>query len=329
MSTKKEAYLFLSAMLRSREPRLLSREKCERMLDAAGFEEAAKLLTECGYPDMSEMNVQEIEKALGQHRFEVLAELDRITPDKEIPAVFKMKYDCHNLKALIKAEAAGVDAADTLSDAGRFSPKAITDIYTEGAFRELPPVLAEAAAEAKAVLARTGNPQLSDFVLDKAYFAEMEQAAAKVGNKFFSDYTALLTDSANLRAAVRTLRMGKGEEFMRLALARGGKTDIAVLTSGDKDAIAAAFAHTPLERAAVLGMSAVEGGTLTAFERECDNAVTAFLKNARLIAYGPETVVAYIAAVENELTAIRMILTGRLSGIAPDVIKERLRELYA
>ena len=59
MSNKKEAYLCISAMLRAREPRLLSNEKAERMLDAAAFEDAAKLLTDCGYPDMSAMRSEE------------------------------------------------------------------------------------------------------------------------------------------------------------------------------------------------------------------------------------------------------------------------------
>ena len=55
----------------------------------------------------------------------------------------------------------------------------------------------------------------------------------------------------------------------------------------------------------------------------------AYLKGAKLISYGPEAVIAYLAAVEGEITAVRMILTGRLAGIAPQVIRERLRDLYA
>ena len=38
---------------------------------------------------------------------------------------------------------------------------------------------------------------------------------------------------------------------------------------------------------------------------------------------------AFIAAQETEITAVRMILTGRLAGIAPETIQERLRDLYA
>ena len=43
-------------MVAARAPKLLTNEKAERMLDAPTFEDAAKLLTDCGYPDMSQMN---------------------------------------------------------------------------------------------------------------------------------------------------------------------------------------------------------------------------------------------------------------------------------
>ena len=68
---------------------------------------------------------------------------------------------------------------------------------------------------------------------------------------------------------------------------------------------------------------------MTKFELACDNAVTAYLIGARMVSFGEEPVIAYLAALEGEITTVRMILTGRLSGIAPDVIRERLRDLYA
>lgn len=329
MATKKEAYLFLSAMLRAREPKMLTSDKCQRMLDAPGADDAAKLLSECGYPDLSGANAAAIERALGEKRAEIFAELERMAPEKEIPAVFKMKYDYHNAKTILKAEAMELSAADTLSAAGRLSGEKLQNLYMEGRFSEIPTVLCKAMQEAKAVLARSGNPQLADFVLDRAYFAELKAAAAAVDNKFFKGYIALLIDSANLRAAVRTMRMGKGEDFLRTALNEGGSISLMRYFNADRDAITALFAHTPLEKAAVLGAQAVSGGRLTDFERECDNAVNAYLKDAKLVAFGPEPLVAYLAAVEGELTCVRMILTGRLSGISTKVIQERLRELYA
>ena len=84
------------------------------------------------------------------------------------------------------------------------------------------------------------------------------------------------------------------------------------------------------DRAAELGAKAARpaGGSLTAFERECDNALTRYLGDARRVPFGVETVVAYLYAKEAELTAIRTILAGRRAGLDGAVIRERLRETY-
>ena len=330
MSNKNEAYLCLSAMLRAREPKLLTNERAERMRDAPSAEEAAKLLTDCGYEDMSSMSAGEIETALAEHRAEVLAELEQLSPSKDIVDVFKMKYDYHNAKTLVKAEAMGTDPSRLLSASGRIAPEELTAAYNEGRWAELPDVMGDAMAEAKAVLARTSNPQLADIVLDQAYFTELKNAAQATESDFLIGYAELLTDCANLKSAVRTLRMGKNGDFLQSVLLSGGSVDEArIASAGDIDGVAALFSATVLDKAAALGVEAVSGGSVTAFELACDNAVTAYLTDAQLISYGCEPVIAYMAAVEGEITAARMILTGRLSGVSPEIIRERLRDLYA
>lgn len=330
MSNKKEAYLCLSAMLRAREPKLLSGDRAERMLDAGSFEEAAKLLTDCGYADMSGMNAKEIEAALAQRRADIFRELENLAPDKGFVDVFRMKYDYHNAKAIIKAEAMGVDAKRLLSDSGRVAPDALLSVYNDDRCSELPGRLGGAMEQAKAELARSSNPQTADFVLDRAYFAELLDAAKELDCPFLAGYVRILIDSANLKSAVRTLRMGKNADFMADVLIPGGSVGAdRIIAAGDKDGIAALYAHTALEKAAALGAEAAGGGNMTEFERACDNAVNAYLEGAKLVSYGPEALIAYLAAAECEITAVRMILTGRLSGIASAVIRERLRDMYA
>ncbi len=317
-------------MLRAREPKLLNNDRAERMLDASSFEECAKLLTDCGYGDMSQMSAKEIEAELAGHRRDVFAEMDNLCPDEELVDVFRIKYDYHNVKAIIKAEAMNLDAERLLSDSGRIAPEQLLTIYNEDRCTELPKMLAEAVEEAKSTLARTSNPQLADFVLDKAYFAELREEAKRLGSRFLEGYVAVLIDSANLKSAVRTLRMGKPADFLEAVLIPGGNVDAdRISAAGDAESIAALFAHSGFDKAAGLGAEAAAGGNMTEFELACDNAVNSYLRGAKLVSYGPEAVLAYIAAVEGEITAVRMILTGRLSGIAPQVIRERLRDLYA
>ena len=330
MSKNKETYLCLSAMLRAREPKLLNGDRAARMLEAATYEEAAKQLGDCGYADMSQMNAKEVEAHLSARRSEIFAELDRLAPDTQIVDVFKMKYDYHNAKTIIKAEAMGQDAMRLMSPSGRIAPAELLEVYNEDRCSQLPKLLGAAMVEAKNVLARTANPQLADFVLDKAYFAEIREAAKALDCPYLDGYAAILTDSTNLKSAVRTLRMGKDMEFMDFALIPGGTVDTdRIVTAGDKEGFSALYAHGLLEKAAALGAEAAEGGSMTAFELACDNAVNAYLQKAKLVSYGPEALIAYMAAVEGEITAVRMILTGRLAGIEPQVIRERLRDLYA
>ena len=66
MSAQKEDYLYLSSLLRAREKNMLTRDRAERMLDAPGFEDCAKLLTDSGYEDMNQMNIKQIEDALAE-----------------------------------------------------------------------------------------------------------------------------------------------------------------------------------------------------------------------------------------------------------------------
>lgn len=330
MAKKKEAYLSLSAMLRAREPRLLSGDRAGRMLDAASFEEAAKLLTDCGYPDLSQAKAGEIEEALSLRRSQTLDELEKLCPERAIVDFFRMKYDTHNAKVLLKSEAMGTDGSRLYSGAGRFAPAKLREIWQEEKLGELPETFGKALAEAGSTLARTANPQLSDFVLDRAMFREMLDAAKTADCPFLTGYARLMIDCANLKSLVRTGRMHKDADFLREALLPDGNvTADRLLAAGDGEGLAALFAHTPLEQAAILGSEALGGGSMTAFERACDNAQTAFLRSAKLVSYGPEAVIAYIAAVEGEITAVRMILTGKLTGVAPETIRERLRELYA
>ena len=334
MSNKKcvrEKYLYLSAMLRAREAKMLTREKAERMIDTASFDEAAKMLADCGYEDYSGMNAKQVDNALAERRAEIFAELARMSPNPETVEVFRMKYDYHNAKTLIKAEAAALEREDLLSSSGRVPVQTLIKSFTEEKFTGVPPVLADAIVQAKSVLARTANPQLADFALDKAYFTEPLKAARELDSDFLTGYARILIDSANLRSAVRTMRMGKDLDFLKLALVPGGGIDAGRIaaSSSSGETLAALFTNTLLAEAAALGAEAAKGGRMTDFELACDNAVTAYLTRARLVAFGEAPVIAYLAAVEGEITAVRMILTGFLAGIAPDTIRERLREFYA
>ena len=68
----------------------------------------------------------------------------------------------------------------------------------------------------------------------------------------------------------------------------------------------------------------MRGGSLTAFEKACDDAVTATAAQAKSVPFGVEVVIGYLVAKEIEFTAVRIIMSGRMAGIDGEKIREKL-----
>lgn len=328
---KDTAYLALTAMLRAREAKMLDRDRMDRMLNASTYADAAKMLVDCGYEDMSGLDAKMLDAVLSARKQAIFEEVYRMSPEPELVDVFRLKYDYHNAKVIIKAAGAHVNGEHLFSEAGRVTGEKIAEAYAEDRYGELPVALAGAIKEAKILLAKTGNPQMADFVLDRAYFGEMTQIANKQNSPFLTGYVKVMIDAANLRTTVRTVRMNKGQDFLMQALISGGNVSPEKFAQAtvNTDGLAALFTATVLYNAAISGGEAMKGGSMTKFELACDNAVTAYLGKAKLVSFGSQPVVRYLALVEAEITAVRMLLSGKMAGIAPNVIRERLRELDA
>lgn len=327
---KREEYLCLSAMLHARETRMLSREKALRMISAPTFEEAARMLVECGYEEMSQKNAGEIEDSLTAHKRAIYEELSRMIPERDLLDLFRIRYDYHNAKVLIKSEAMKVDGTRLMSGEGRYSVEGLKEAFVREKYSDISETLAKAMKDASGELARTQNPQTAEFILDQAYFRELTDCAQKLAYPFVTGYVKLLADCANLKSAVRCIKLGKTGAFLEEVMIPGGNVKVESLYQCvDADSLQSCFEQGALGKAAVLGTQVIGGAPMTAFELACDNVVNTYLTEARKMDYGCEPVVGYLAALENEITAVRMILCGKLTKVDQEVLKERLRELYA
>lgn len=319
-------YLFLSARVRTMERRLLSASQLERMLLAADGAEAVRVLTDAGYAPFDPQSDEGLRRALLEEREKLFRELGGYAESRELTDVFRLKYDYHNVKVLLKSP----EAERLLVDAGRVDAGTLSARHREsGAWDFLPPVLAHAAAEAERVLRQTNDPQRSDFLLDSAYFAELTSLAKESRCEYLQRYVRAMIDAANLRSAIRTLRLGKPGNLLKELLVEGGSLSAEkVLTAAINRTIAATYHPTAFAAAAEEGENVVRGGSLTRFEKLCDEAVNRCVAEAKYVPFGPEVVIGYLAAKESELTSVRIIMAGRMAGLSTERIRERLREVY-
>ena len=329
MSHEKDLdYLTISARIHAMENRLLNHERMERMIEARELSEAAKVLTECGYEDLGQVTAGGIEEMLSKAQTDLFHDLSSAVGNRALLDVFRCSYDYHNAKVLVKGEALGSNQESLLVGGGRYDPRRLAEDYSREDLRGCSDIFRRGVARARETLGATGDPQLSDFILDRAYYEEMLQAAQASGSAFLEGYVRLSIDGANLRSLVRALRMGKGADFLQRALLPGGDVPLDRLLTAGGGELPALFARTPLEEAAQAGAEALGGGPLTQFERLCDNALTAYLSQARRVPFGEHPLIGYLYAKESELTAIRVILTGQLAGLDTETIRERLRDSY-
>jgi V/A-type H+-transporting ATPase subunit C len=324
-------YLGISARVRAMENDLLTTEQFDQLLGAKSDPEVEKLLQSFGYEQLDPAHPDAMDAALEQDRARVLEDLGAGIPDAGFLDVFKIKYDYHNVKAVLKAEAMETDAGEMLSELGRVSATELEEALQSGETANLPGLLEEAAAEGREILSATRDPQLADAALDRWYFRDMLQTADKTGSEFLRGYVRVQLDCANLRTLVRTLRMGKNADFLRGVLFAGGDVDegeILRVSANGGNGLAELYAPTALAAAAEAGAEALRGGHLTEFEKRCDDAVSAYLEAARLIPFGEAPVLSYLAMRETEYMNLRIVLLGHAAGIPADVIRSRLRAGY-
>ncbi len=321
-------FLSASARVRALENELLTEEQLEQLITAKSDEEESKLLQSFGYGELEPRHPEALDADLTAKRAEELVDLADFLPEPGVLDVFRIKYDYHNVKALLKAEAMDVSPDEMLTDLGRASVEEMCVAHRERDGSHLPGHIDDAAREGYDILSATRDPQLSDMAVDRWYFRDLLETAEASDSAFLTGWVRLQIDAANLRALVRTLRMGKNEDFLRGVLFEGGvvSTDeVLRISANGGNGLAEFYAPTRLAAAAEAGAETLRGGAPTEFEKRCDDALSVYLADARLIPFGGEPVLAYLAALETEYTNLRIILMGRAAGVPADVIRARLR----
>lgn len=330
---KAENYAFPCSLIRANEKTLLTAQDLERVMDARDMQQAMHILAEFGYGDGRELtDPRGFEEVLAGEMNRVSELISSLSVDATEFALFRLPKDYHNLKVLLKAEALGIDPLPLMSAGGNFDPKQMLDMLRERNLIMLDLEMRQGLTDAAELYAKSGDPQEIDLVLDHACYAQMRRMAEAHENTFIRDYCELEVDLLNCRTFVRLREVGKPWEFFQKVFLQGGRLREQSFT-GNYEEPYPQFAErvSPFGFGELFSRGAVEAantGQFTLLEKLCDDRRMRFLKDAHYVTFGPEPIAAFYLAKESENKNLRMILTGKLVGTEPAVIKERLRETY-
>jgi V/A-type H+-transporting ATPase subunit C len=254
------------------------------------------------------------------------------TPHKEVADIMSIKYDFHNLKVLIKAKLLEKNFDDMLITVGTMELKKLKNAIEDSNYRDLLSILRITIENVFEDFSKEKDPQRIDLIADKYQYKYMNDVAEELDNPFIKNYVDKLIDLSNIRTLLRVKKQKKQREFLSCSLLDGGKIDkdkILALLNDSIENIYGKLSYTDYVSVLKNGIEQyTKTGSSSELEKLSDNYIMRFMKDAKYISFGPESIIAYIYAKENEIKNIRMIMVGKLNNMPSEVIKERLREGY-
>lgn len=317
--------VYSNARVKAMENTFLSNEKIVRMAYSDSLEEGVKVLLESAYGGGIIVETKDYE-ALLQAEEKKISEfiLDAMPKDKGMES-FLIKNDYHNLKALVKGKYMRLDNVDFmlmpkgLLDIDELKEKVLGDDYSGLSKNMSAALLAIDGARADGKL----SPRFIDVTLEKACYREIFAYLKKVKVPSILTYWQTDADFSNVSSYIRSARCGNGELF-RQGFIDGGKLDLSFFDV-DQSQFAEKLRYSPYAQIA----DCVKDLDMVTFERVWDNTLLSVFKEKRNDIFTVSPIAGFYIAKKIEIKIVRMICILLKNDVDKDVIKMRLRELYA
>lgn len=316
-------FTYAVARIRFRETKLLSDADLNALLVSADVDAVMRLLRDKGWGDNTDCRPEEL---LSLEENKLWEFINETVDDISVLNFLLIPNDYHNLKVILKCITRDLDPDSMLIEDSVEDAQAIYKAIKSREYGDLPAYMQEVAKEAMTTLLQTSDGQLCDIIVDKACMEHVYRLGKESKSDMIRLYCELFVAAADIKIAVRCAKTKKKLDFIRRALAECDTLDVERLAQaaceGKSEVID--YLGTTEYRSAVEAIEA----SMSAFEKWCDDYMTNAMKPQKWEPFGIGPVVAYIIARQNEIKAVRMILSAKVSNLSENTIKERLRDMY-
>ena len=316
---------FAVARIRARENTLLSDQDLGNLLACRSYSDCIQYLLDKGWGPTEHDTPEELIALERERLWGLMDELLNPQQRKNLD-IFRISRDFHNLKAAVKESYIQKEVPGVYLDDGTIPLKQIRSCAAEGEFESLPPLMARAATEGREVLFRAGDSQLCDVMIDRACLESIFRCAEDSDNDLLKEYAELTCASADINIAVRAVKAGKDEEFLKTALAECRSLSVQQIITASRNGVEQIYEY--LEQTSYRDCVDAIRVSPAAFDRWCDNRMIRMLKPQKYNPFTVSPVIAFVLAKEYEIRSVRLILSGQRNGLDMEKIRERLRESY-
>ena len=321
-----DSIIYAVARTRALETRILTREKLKRIMEAPDAAVALRITAEYGYGGGS----ADYEAMIDYELCSMAEYIKKVTPNIYATGAFLLKYDCHNIKTVIKAKMLGMAPDEMLVNTGNIDAERLKSLLDNGSYKELPPNMALAA---RAIMEKleigSVAPQTVDLELDSACFSDMALYANESRDAFVKECVEAICDLLNFRTLLRYSSGAKSVPIAAVLFSGGSIDKQKFISCVDLSAEEAAKKTGITKYGDAAGIDDyIKTGSAKVLEKKADDYIMGLAKSRRYQAFEVAPLVGYLLAKEREAQSIRLIMVAKANGASDEMIEERLREQY-
>lgn len=302
-------YAYAVGRIRALETRLLNGVFYERLLGTPSMAEAMQIMAETDY-GVAEGS-RDYESSIEEEILGVYRLLERLAPESPELAVFRFRFDLHNLKLLTREDLTGRP-----SRLGSIPWEDLTEMVKRGDGSAWPVEIAEAMFQTP--------DQKRIIALDQAYYRYgWRILGARDG--ILQDYWRARLDLTNLKTFIRWRLAGGAPDELEHVLVIAGRIaaqEWRELMEAPWESLAAFLTLRGYGEVTRQGAGL---DNLSLLEQAVDTFLLERMGEARRIALGIEPLIAYLIAKEMEALNLRLVFAGKTNQIPAESIRRRLR----
>ncbi len=320
------SFVFQNAQIKSRESKLLTLQGVQRLFDAQNVKDAMKVVIELGLGNGMTTEDEDFDTVFKNEEENLCALLKEMNVKGALD-VFLLENDYVNLKIAAKAYATKSGDTHFLPDGLYEAQKIVEALSAEEIVGFDKHFLSAIKGVLEILNGENPNPRAIDNYLDKKTYEHIFSSVAKSGKEAKAYYEKKV-DFANIGAFARAQKLGLDQEFFKACFIEGGKIPLAKFIEQDTnlDTFALKMKDTEFEK---IASDLAQSKNVVAFEVTSENALLKEWKDADFDMFSIAPIAAYYLTKKTELKVVKLIVAGIKNHVDPQIIKERMRELYA
>ena len=210
-------YAYCVARVRAAESKMLSDDDFKKLRDFSRFSDAIRFLKERNWTVSDKETLREIVSFEKENLWKLLSES---VPDKAELSVLCALNDFFNIKAAVKCLLSGISPENYIMAPTTVNVDSIKDNLYKRDFFSVFKDKSDVAEKAYFSAVESESGQLAEVIIDRAAINYMAQYGNKSDDCVIAKVCSFISDSSNIKIALRCVFSGKDESFISEAIGK-------------------------------------------------------------------------------------------------------------